>query len=63
MNPGSSFYDRGYSWRYRLPGTPMQLHNEVVTAIACDKLGANCACMRASDVSGKSGARMVWKCL
>lgn len=33
VNPGSSFYDRGYSWRYRLPGTPMQLHNEVVTAI------------------------------
>ena len=55
VNPGSSVYDRAYSWRYRLLGTPMQLHNEVVTAIAAINLAEARVCMRTSDVSGKTG--------
>lgn len=55
VNPGSSVYDRAYSWRYRLLGTPMQLHNEVVRAIAAINLAEARVCMRTSDVSGKMG--------
>lgn len=42
--------------RYRLLGTPMQLHNEVVTAIAAINLAVcrRCVCMWTSDVSGKT---------